>query len=61
MSVVERAEDRAVRNLQVAVERLKDDMARVELWAGALDSFSKPALDYDPRQHKFALPPASRK
>jgi hypothetical protein len=35
-----------VRNLVEALNRLHDDLDRVELWAAALKSFQKPAPDY---------------
>ncbi len=60
MSAIEPAGEKIVRNLQQAVERLHDDIARVELWADALGCFSKPVPDYDPAKgnlNKFALTP----
>jgi hypothetical protein len=47
-----------VRNLQQAMERLQIDIARVELWADALDCFTKPIPDYDHGQTRFDLPSA---
>lgn len=58
MSAIEPAGDKIVRNLQQAVERLHDDLARVELWAGALGCFTKPIPDYAHGQTKFDLPAA---
>jgi hypothetical protein len=58
----EAAGERIVRNLQDAIERLQDDVERVELWAGALNCFARPVPEYDPTQsnlHKFALPAQS--
>lgn len=34
--------------LQESLARLRQDIERVELWAGALESFSRPIPDYDP-------------
>jgi hypothetical protein len=56
MSVIEPAGEKIVRNLQQAVERLQDDIARVELWAGALGCFTKPIPDYSHGQTRFDLP-----
>src|SRR5688572_21358822 len=56
MSAIEPAGEKIVRNLQQAVERLQDDLARVELWAGALGCFTKPIPGYGHGQTKFDLP-----
>jgi hypothetical protein len=42
------AEDMVVRNLIEALDRLHDDLERVELWTAALSSFQKPAPEYEP-------------
>lgn len=34
--------------LQESLARLREDIDRVELWAGALEGFSRPIPDYDP-------------
>ena len=57
MSAIEPAGEKIVRNLQQAVERLQDDLARVELWAGALGCFTKPIPDYGHGQTQFDCPP----
>jgi hypothetical protein len=59
MSAIEPAGETIVKNLQQAVERLQGDIARVELWAGALGCFSKPIPDYDHGQTRFDLPAAT--
>ena len=62
MSIIEPAGERAVRHLREAVERLQEDIVRVELWAGAVGCFVKPIPDYDPAQsnlNKYILPAAS--
>ena len=59
MSFMEPAGEKIVRNLQQAVERLQDDIARVELWAGALGCFARPIPDYDHGQTKHDLPAAA--
>jgi len=61
MAAVELAGDKIVRNLQLAVERLQEDLARVELWAGALGSFTKPVPEYDHGQTRFDLPRSGSK
>ena len=60
MSAIEPAGEKIVRNLQQAVDRLQDDIARVELWAGALGCFTKPIPDYGHGQTRFDLPCQAR-
>ena len=60
MAAIEPAGEKIVRNLQQAIERLQDDIARVELWAGALGCFTKPIPDYGHGQTRFDLPVAER-
>ncbi len=55
------AGERIVRNLQDAVARLHDDIARVELWAGALGSFVQPVPGYEPIHNRYALPRSSQR
>jgi hypothetical protein len=45
--------------LHVAVERLRRDLLRVEMWAAALDGFSRPVPDYQP-DARFLLPRQGR-
>jgi hypothetical protein len=52
----ERAEDMIVRNLIEALERLHEDLDRVELWTAALGSFQRPAPEYHPGD-QYKLPP----
>ena len=61
MSAIEPAGEKIVRNLQQAVERLQDDIARVELWAGALGCFTRPIPEYDHGQTKYDLPAGTAK
>jgi hypothetical protein len=42
----EPAEDLIVRNLIEALDRLHDDLDRVELWTAALSHFQQPAPEY---------------
>jgi hypothetical protein len=44
----EPAQDMIVRNLIEALERLHEDLDRVELWTAALGSFQTPVPDYEP-------------
>lgn len=47
-------------HLQDAVEGLRKQLVRVEIWASALDGFSKPIPDYQP-DSKFLLPAKSHR
>ena len=54
----EPAEDAIVRNLIEALERLRQDLDRMELWAAALEGFQHPIPDYRPGdQHLLAGDP----
>jgi hypothetical protein len=44
----EPADDLIVHNLIDALERLRDDLNKVELWAAALGQFQHPVPDYQP-------------
>ncbi len=55
----EPAEDMIVRNLIEALERLHEDLDRVELWTTALGCFQRPVPDYQ-LDNRFLLP-SSRK
>ncbi|HZP76172.1 MAG TPA: hypothetical protein VFB45_08540 [Pseudolabrys sp.] len=54
------AAEKAARELRVAVERLQADIARVEIWAGALAGFSKPVPDYDGGFHHLLISDQAR-
>ena len=41
------AGDRISERLQESLARLREDIDRVELWAGALEGFSQPIPEYD--------------
>jgi hypothetical protein len=59
MTVLSPGRDKVVRELQQAVARLQDDLARVEFWADALGGFSKPVPDYEQsggRLNAYILP-----
>ena len=40
--------DKISQRLQESLARLREDIDRVEVWAGALEGFSRPIPDYDP-------------
>ena len=61
MSASVPAKERIVHNLQDAIERLHEDLFRVELWADALGCFARPIPDYNSMQsnlNTYALPEA---
>jgi len=52
----EAAEETIVQNLIEALEQLRQDLDKVELWAGALGCFQAPAPAYQPRDHYLLSP-----
>lgn len=44
--------------LDAALSRLRNDIDRVELWAGALSGFAQPVPDYEPAMQRYSLPMA---
>jgi hypothetical protein len=57
--MAEAAEDKIVRNLIEALERLQGDLDRVELWTAALGYFHREIPDYKPSDQNL-LPPRAR-
>lgn len=53
----EPAEQMIVHNLIEALEQLRRDLDRVELWAAALGYFQVPPPDYEPGE-RYLLPPS---
>jgi hypothetical protein len=51
MKMPERAADMIVRNLVEALNRLHNDLDRVELWTVALSNFQQPPPEYRPDSH----------
>ena len=51
--------DAIVRNLIEALERLRQDLDRMELWTAALDRFQHPIPDYNPNDQHM-LDPGSK-
>ena len=45
------------RNLDAAIDRLNEDLERVEIWTAALSAFLEPVPGYDSSQ-RFVLPGA---
>jgi hypothetical protein len=45
--------------LQESLDRLRNDLDRVEIWAGALEGFTQPIPEYKP-QPEHILPKAKR-
>jgi hypothetical protein len=50
------AREMAARQLLEAIERLRLDMVRVELWALAMHEFAQPVRDYDPAKTNVWVP-----
>jgi hypothetical protein len=48
--------EKIAERLQASLDQLRKDIDRVELWASALDGFSRPIPPYDPALH-YKLPP----
>ncbi len=56
----EPAEDVVIRNLIEALERLRDDIDRMELWTAALGCFQHPIPDYQPGDQHLLKSSAER-
>ena len=56
----ELAADAIVRNLMEALERLRGDLDRMELWAEALERFQRPIPDYQPADQHLLAPESKR-
>lgn len=52
------AGDKVSERLQESLARLRKDIDRVEVWAGALEGFSRPIPEYDPARG-YRLAPAA--
>ena len=57
IAMPEPAEDTIVHNLIEALEQLRHDLERVELWAAALGYFQAPVPEYQPG-NRYMLPPS---
>ena len=61
MSAIEPARDKITRQLHEAIDRLRADLTKVEIWADALDVFARPIPDYyPPKDLNRLLLPLSR-
>jgi hypothetical protein len=47
MEPLELSSEMIVKNLREAIDRLQNDIARVEIWAGALSGYAKPVPGFD--------------
>ena len=51
------ATDTLARHLHAAIERVREDMEKVEFWADAVSGFSEPVPEYEPKDVTVWLPP----
>jgi hypothetical protein len=51
------ATDALARHLHAAIDRVREDVAKVEFWADAMTGFSAPVPDYESKDMKVWLPP----
>ena len=47
MSAIDNASDVVSQNLQKAIDDLRRDITKVEMWADALNGFTQPVAEYD--------------
>jgi hypothetical protein len=50
------ATEALARHLHAAIERVREDVAKVEFWADAMTGFSEPVPDYESNDMKGWLP-----
>jgi hypothetical protein len=50
--------EKIAEQLRESLQQLRKDIDRVELWASALDGFSRPIPPYDPSL-RYTLPPGN--
>jgi len=51
------ATDALARHLHAAIERVREDVAKVEFWADAMTGFSEPVPEYESHDVKVWVPP----
>ena len=51
MPAVQSAKERMEHQLRDAIDRLRDNIDRVEFWANALDRLAQPVPEYQPTHH----------
>jgi hypothetical protein len=47
----------AIGHLFEAIDRVRDDVEKVEFWADIVTGFAQPVPDYDPNEMKVWIPP----
>jgi hypothetical protein len=55
MHASEALREHTLRNLETAIDRLRDDFERVEFWAAALNAFLQPIPPYETANSAFLL------
>ncbi len=50
------AAQKLTQHLHAAIERVREDVAKVEFWADAVTGFTEPVPNYDPNEVKVWLP-----
>ena len=56
MTEKDAANDAVARHLLEAIERVRDDVEKVEFWAGAVAGFARPVPQYTPDEASVWLP-----
>jgi hypothetical protein len=56
MAMTNQDREELTRHLLDAIEQVRTDVARVEMWASALDGFSRPVPEYDLDEGRVWLP-----
>jgi hypothetical protein len=57
MDIHEQARAEMIGHLLDAIEQVRKDMAKVDLWAAALNGFSRPIPDYELDEGRVWVPP----
>jgi hypothetical protein len=56
MTICNDGRDEMIRHLIDAIEQVRRDMTKVELWASALNGFSRPVPNYEPGHMTVWMP-----
>ena len=51
------AHERVIGHLFEAIDRVRDDVEKVEFWADIVTGFAQPVPEYDPNEMRVWLPP----
>jgi hypothetical protein len=51
------AHERVIGHLFEAIDRVRDDVEKVEFWADIVTGFAQPVPEYDPSEMRVWLPP----